>query len=91
MLTGPAAPYRHKCKPGGPAFSAEVLESFVQANRNTNHAGRAECGARVDNYNTSEDPGARALSAEVLESGVQADKNKDHAVRRERKGVAIEW
>ena len=50
---------QHKCKPGGPALSAEVLESVVQAHRNKNHAGRAECGARVDNYNTSEDPGAR--------------------------------
>ena len=57
---------RHKCRPGGPALSAEVLESVVQANRNKTNAGRAECGAPVDNYNTSEDPGARRCPPKFL-------------------------
>ena len=49
-------------------MSAEVLESVVQANRNKNHAGRAECGARVDNYNTSEGPGARRCPLKSLKA-----------------------
>ena len=57
---------QHKCRPGGPALSAEVLESVAQANRKKNHAGRAECGARVDNCNTSEDPGARRCPPKSL-------------------------